>query len=241
MSIQIKVLEKPNIKKVKMLCDNCIDEKLKMYPMVDDAFSTASFNIIVGRMGYGKTSLITSFMKTIFRKAFENVFVIIPPNSRASIENDIYGKNLPEDQIYDTLTEEGLTDIYNRLQESTSEGYNSILIIDDFQAQMKEANIVKALQKIITKMRHLRVSIWLLQQNFQALTKSLRELASNLIIYNLGKSQLTKIFDEVIELPKDKYQELIDLAFKEKHDWLLFNFHRSKKVYRMFDEIIFHE
>ena len=241
MSIQIKVLEKPNIKKVKMLCDNCIDEKLKMYPMVDDAFSTASFNIIVGRMGYGKTSLITSFMKTIFRKAFENVFVIIPPNSRASIENDIYGKNLPEDQIYDTLTEEGLTDIYNRLQESTSEGYNSILIIDDFQAQMKEANIVKALQKIITKMRHLRVSIWLLQQNFQALTKSLRELASNLIIYNLGKSQLTKIFDEVIELPKDKYQELIDLAFKEKHDWLLFNFHRSKKVYRMFDEIIFQE
>ena len=241
MSIQIKVLEKPNIKKVKMLCDNCIDEKLKMYPMVDDAFSTASFNIIVGRMGYGKTSLITSFMKTIFKKAFENVFVIIPPNSRASIENDIYGKNLPEDQIYDTLTEEGLTDIYNRLQESTSEGYNSILIIDDFQAQMKEANIVKALQKIITKMRHLRVSIWLLQQNFQALTKSLRELASNLIIYNLGKSQLTKIFDEVIELPKDKYQELIDLAFKEKHDWLLFNFHRSKKVYRMFDEIIFHE
>lgn len=241
MSIQIKVLEKPNIKKVKMLCDNCIDPKLKMYPMVEDAFSTASFNIIVGRMGYGKTSLITSFMKTIFKKAFENVFVIIPPNSRASIENDIYGKNLPEDQIYDTLTEEGLTDIYNRLQESSNEGYNSILIIDDFQAQMKDANIVKALQKIITKMRHLRVSIWLLQQNFQALTKSLRELASNLIIYNLGKSQLTKIFDEVIELPKDKYQELIDLAFKEKHDWLLFNFHRSKKVYRMFDEIIFQE
>ena len=239
MSIQIKVLDKPNIKKVKMNCDVCIDERMKLYPMVEDAFSTSSFNIIVARMGFGKTSLITSFMKTIFKKAFENIFVVIPPNSRASIDDDIYGKNLPEDQIYDTLSEEGLADIYSRLQESSSEGYNSILIIDDFQAQMKDANIVKALQKIITKMRHLRVSVWLLQQNYQALAKPLRELASNLIIFNLGKSQLTKIFEETIELSKEKYQDLIDLAFKEKHDWLLFNLHRSKKVYRMFDEIIF--
>lgn len=239
MSIQIKVLEKPNIKKIKMNCDECIDEKMKLYPMVEDAFSTSSFNIIAAKMGYGKTSLITSFMTTIFRKSFENVFIIIPPNSRESIENDIYGKNLPEDQIQDTLSVEGLMDIYTRLQESSAEGYNSILIIDDFQAQMKDADIVKALQKIITKMRHLRCSVWLLQQNFQALAKPLRELASNIIIYNLGKSQLTKLFDEVIELPQNKYQELIDLAFKEKHDWLLFNLHRSKKIYRMFDEIIF--
>ena len=241
MSISIKVLEKPNIKKTKMNCDMCIDEKLKLYPMVEDAFSSTSFNIIVAKMGFGKTSLITGFMKTIFKKTFENIFIIIPPNSRASIDNDIYGKNLPADQIYDTLTEEGLTDIYNKLQESSNEGYNSILIIDDFQAQMKEVNIVKALQKIITKMRHLRVSVWLLQQNYQALHKSLRELTSNLIIFNLGKSQLNKLFEETIELPKDKYQELIDLAFKEKHDWLLFNLHKSKKIYRMFDEIIFAE
>jgi len=217
----------------------CIDERMKLYPMVDDAFSTASFNIIVAKMGFGKTSLITSFMKTIFKKAFENIFIIIPPNSRASIDDDIYGKNLPEDQIYDTLSDEGLADIYSKLQESSSEGYNSILIIDDFQAQMKEVSIVKALQKIITKIRHLRVSVWLLQQNYQALPKPLRELASNLIIFNLGKSQLSKIFEESIELSKDKYQDLIDISFKEKHDWLLFNFHRSKKIYRMFDEIIF--
>lgn len=241
MSIEIKVLDKPDIKKVKMNCDECIDPKMKLYPMVEDAFSTSSFNIIIGRMGYGKTSLITSFMKTIFKKSFENVFIVIPPNSRESIENDIYGKNLPADQIYDTLSEEGLMDIYEKLRESSSEGYNSILIVDDFQAQMKDANIVKALQKIITKMRHLRCSVWLLQQNFQALAKPLRELASNLIVYNLGKSQMTKLLDEVVELPPNKYQDLIDLAYKEKHDWLLFNLHRSKKVYRMFDEIIFHD
>ena len=100
---------------------------------------------------------------------------------------------LLKDQLHDTLTEEGLTEIYLQLQESSKEKENSMLIIDDFQAQLKEPAIVKTLQKIITKMRHLRCSIFLLQQNFQALQKPLRELVSNLIIFNLGKSQLSKI------------------------------------------------
>ena len=116
-----------------------------------------------------------------------------------------------------------------------------MLIIDDFQAQLKEPAIVKILQKIITKMRHLRCSIFLLQQNFQALQKPLRELVSNLIIFNLGKSQLSKIFEEVVQMDKDKYEKLIQMSFVEPHDWILINFHRSKKLYKMFDEIVFDE
>jgi ABC-type antimicrobial peptide transport system ATPase subunit len=135
-------------------------------------------------------------------------------------------------------TEEILINIYEKLQENAKEGYNSILIIDDFQAQMKDANIVKVLQKIISKHRHLKTTIFLLQQNFQALAKPLRELMSNLIIFNCGKSQMSKVFDEVINLEKHKYQDLMDIAYQDKHDWLLFNFNKSKKIYKNFDEII---
>jgi len=95
------------------------------------------------------------------------------------------------------------------------------------------------LQKIVTKMRHLRTTIFLLQQNFQALQKPLRELVSNLIIFNVGKSQLEKIFNEIVQMDKEKYEKLIKIAFVEPHDWILINFHRSKKIYRMFDEIVF--
>ena len=91
----------------------------------------------------------------------------MPENSRTSIENDIFTKHLPADQLYDTLTELGLTEIYERLQESSKEKENSMLIIDDFQAQLKEPAIVKVLQKIITKMRHLRCTIFLLQKIFK--------------------------------------------------------------------------
>jgi hypothetical protein len=163
----------------------------------------------------------------------------MPENSRSSIENDIFTKHLPAEQLYDTLTEEGLTEIYERLQESSKEKENSMLIIDDFQAQLKEPAIVKVLQKIITKMRHLRCTIFLLQQNFQSLQKPLRELVSNLLIFNVGKSQLSKIFEEIVQMEKEKYEKLIQVSFVEPHDWILINFHRSKKIYRMFDEIVF--
>ena len=89
----------------------------------------------------------------------------MPENSRSSIENDIFSKHLPPEQLYDNLTEDGLMEIYEKLQESSKDKENNLLIIDDFQAQLKKI-IIKVLQKFITKMRHLRVKIFLLQQNF---------------------------------------------------------------------------
>ena len=237
--ISIKPLKKPELGNIKMNCDRIIHKKLADFPMTNDAWSTNNFTVIVGKMGQGKTSLLTNLVKNVFNKCFENIYLIMPENSRSSIENDIFTKHLPAEQLYDTLTEEGLTEIYERLQESSKEKENSMLIIDDFQAQLKEPAIVKVLQKIITKMRHLRCTIFLLQQNFQALQKPLRELVSNLLIFNAGKSQLSKIFEEIVQMEKEKYEKLIQVSFVEPHDWILINFYRSKKIYRMFDEIVF--
>ena len=90
-------------------------------------------------------------------------------------------------------------------------------------------------------MRHLRCSIFLLNQNFQALHKSLRELITNLIVFNVGKSQLNKIFEEVVQMDKNKYQDLIDLAYQNKNDWLAINVNGSRNIYRMFDKIIYED
>jgi thymidine kinase len=239
--VHIKKLDKPDLGHVKMNCDDIIAEKLTKYPMINEAFSTTSFNILCGRMGSGKTSLLTSLVKKVFKKCFETIYVFMPSNSRASIENDIYGKHLPEDQLFDTLTLENITSVYNSIQENSAECYNSLIIIDDFQVALKDPDILKVLQKIITKMRHLRTTIFLLQQNFQALAKPLRELASNLIIFNLGRSQLTKVFEEVIQLHKDKFQEIVDISFKDPHDWILINLHKSRSIYRNFDKLIIND
>ena len=222
-----------------MNCDDCIDEKLKKYPMCEDLWSNTSFNVILGKMGQGKTSLVTNLIKTVFKKCFHHIIVFIPTTSRESIENDIYGKQLPESDLYDDLTEETLAEVMDKLEENSSNGEFTLLLIDDFQAALKNPNIINILQKIVTRMRHLRTSIFILQQNFQKLSKFLRELVTNVITFNVGKSQLDKLFDEIVQLDKNKYQNLIDLAFQNKNDWIAINVNGSRNIYRMFDKINF--
>lgn len=235
--MKLEVLDKPNLKKVKMNCDDCIDERLNKYPMSEDLWGHTSFNIILGKMGQGKTSLATNLIKTVFKKCFHHIIVFIPATSRESIENDIYGRYIPDEDLYDDLTEETLDEVLEKITERSSNGEYTLLLIDDFQAALKNPVIINTLQKIITRMRHLRTTIFLLQQNFQKLAKFLRELVTNVITFNIGKSQLNKLFDEVVQMDKNKYQELIDLAFVNKNDWIAINVNGSRNIYRMFDKI----
>lgn len=239
--MHIEELPKPNLKKVKMNVDDIIDEKLLKYPMVEDLFCRTSFNVILGKMGQGKTSLITNLVKTVFKKCFEHIIIFIPASSRRSIDNDIYGKHLPSADLYDALTEENLDEVIEKIEESAEENENTLLIIDDFQAALKDPDVLIRLQKIVTRMRHMRTTIFILQQNFQKMAKFLRELVTNVITFNTGKSQLTKLFEETVQLDKDKFQVLVDLAFKEKNDWIAINVNGNRNIYRGFDKIVFSE
>jgi hypothetical protein len=236
-AVYIEELKKPNLPPTKMNCDDCIDPKLNIYPMIQDSFSKTSFNVCLGSMGSGKTSLIVSLIKGIFKKCFHSIYVIMPPNSRASLENDIFSK-LPQEQVYDDLNENVLNDIYEKAKNDSSEGYYTLLIIDDFQNMFKQTNIEKILQKLILKMRHIRTTTFLLQQNVKSLPRNLRMLVSNYITFDLGKSQMMDLFDESIQLDKNKFQQIMDLGFKQKYDWLLINL-RNKNIYAKFDKIIY--
>ena len=77
-------------------------------------------------------------------------------------------------------------------------------------------------------------------QNFFALHKSLREIVSNVVLFKLGKSQTDKIFNELIELHRDKFDEIRRLVLNEKYNWMFINL-GSQKIYKKFDEIIFNE
>jgi KaiC/GvpD/RAD55 family RecA-like ATPase len=239
--MHIEILEKPNFKKVRMLCDDIIDDKILKFPMTADLFSRTSFNVILGKMGQGKTSLITNLVKTVFKKCFEHIIIFIPAGSRRSIENDIYGKNLPSADLYDTLTEENLDEVIEKIEEAAEEGENTLLIIDDFQAALKDPDVLARLQKIVTRMRHMRTTIFILQQNFQKMAKFLRELVTNVITFNTGKSQLTKLFEETVQIDKDKFQALTDIAFRDKNDWIAINVNGARNIYRGFDRIVFDE
>jgi len=240
MSVSVEVLDKPKLGAVKMKCDNFIDRKLtEQGEMVLNAFSKSHFTIICGRMGQGKTTLAVNLVNRVMRKCYENMYVFIPRNSRKSLKVDIFEKYLPENNVYETLTADDLHALYDTLKEESAEGNNSLILIDDFQMQMKDKDIIHILQRIITEMRHLRTSIILLQQNFQKLHKPLRELISNIIFFDLGKSQNEKIFDETMQIPREQFQQIVDLGFKTKHDWILADLKKRDIYINGGDRIIF--
>jgi len=166
------------------------------------------------------------------------MIVFIPTGSRRSIENDIYGKHLPDADLYDALTANNLDEVIEKLEENSENEENTLIIIDDFQSALKDPDVLARLQKIVTRMRHMRTTIFILQQNFQKMAKFMRELVTNVITFNVGKSQLDKLFEETVQLDKNKFQALIDLAFQERNDWIAINVNGNRNVYRMFDRIV---
>jgi DNA replication protein DnaC len=237
--MKIKELEKPNLDTVKMKCDNVISNKLLKYPMVSDCFSKTSFTIIVGKPGSGKTSLLLSLLssKKIFKKTFHTIFCAIPSASLNSIEKNIFEK-LPPDQLFEDLTIELLEELYTRSQENAENDYNSILVIDDLQSILKDVAIAKGLEKLIIKRRHIHLTIFLLNQNYGKLPRPLRLLATNIIAFDIGKIQFSQIFEEHIDINKNMYDQIINFVFSgNKHEWLCINT-VSKRLYKMFDEVI---
>lgn len=239
MPIELKPLEKPKLKKVLMLCDVVIDNKLLKYPVIDECFARTNFTIVAGLMGQGKTTLAVQMINSLFKGCFSDIYVIMPENSIASIPDKVnFTKHLdPEEHLYHEYNEDTLNTIYDKLQENAANDNHSLLLIDDFGNDIKNKSSEKLLNRIIIRMRHLRCSVMVLAQNIYQLPKKMREVCTNLITYNLGKSQMEKIFHEFMNMKNDEFTEVMKL-YKDPHTYLLLNIRKQKLYYKFEAEVI---
>jgi len=142
--------------------------------------------------------------------------------------------------LYEELNEQTIDELYEKLKHNSSKTNISIVIYDDVQKSLKTPRVLKSLKNIICNQRHLKVVYLILLQNFYALDRSLREVINNIILFKLGKSQTEKIFGEIIETYKDRFDDIRRLVYDQGHNWLFVNV-RSQRMYKMFDEIICEE
>jgi KaiC/GvpD/RAD55 family RecA-like ATPase len=244
--IRLKENEKPHLKFPKMVCDDVIHEKLKKYEMINDCLSKSSVNVVLGRMGSGKTSLVLSFLtnKEIFKGTFHNLFLYIPFCSISSLRDNIFEKMENEEGYhqYDELTEENIEHTRDKIKEATMNKEYSLLIIDDMQEQLKQKDVKKILENLIIKKRHYRLTIFILQQSYKNLELRMRQLMDNFFIFELGKNEMRDIFDETIKLKEQTFNDVLKIAYNDsnKHNFLVIN-NKSKKMYKNFDEIEINE
>lgn len=230
----------PKFDNVAMTCDTLIDPKLEKYEPVKTCFSNPATTLMLGKMGVGKTTTMINLMKKCFKKCFHNCILVMPENSIMSIpeKDNIFYKYLDEEDIFHEYTPEVLESIYDRLQETSERGEYTILIIDDFGSAIKNKDTEEILNRIIIRQRHLKVSTFLLLQNYFQLSKRIREVATNIYMFNIGKSQSHKVLAEQIELRPNEFDDFMSL-YKKPHDFILISLKHKRYFYNMKDEIIF--
>jgi GTPase SAR1 family protein len=239
MKIEIKKNNCPNLGKVNFACDKELSSKLNQYELCKDHMNKYNTTLLIGTQGSGKTSLLINMVKKLYKKVFDKVFVFMPSTSRQSLNPNIFDV-LPENQLFEELNEQTITQVYEEIKELSADGKRCLIIYDDVQKSLKNKYVLNSLKNIIANQRHLHVVNLILVQNFFALHKSLREIVNNVVLFKLGKSQTEKVFNEIIEIHRDKFDKIRDLVYDEKYNWLFVNV-ATQRIYKKFDEIIFEE
>jgi adenylate kinase family enzyme len=219
-----------------MLCDKKLHPKLDDYELTK-FLNCHSTNLIVGKPGSGKTSMIYSFMKSkkLLAKVYDKIYLFQPEQSRASMKDKLFDQ-LPEDQKFDELNIENLEYIKDNLDEDE----NIAIIFDDMGAYLKNNETKKMLKEFIMNRRHYHMSIYFLCQTYYSIEKDIRKLFSNLFIFKCSRHEMLNITSEMIEQHNDKISDIVKIVYDKPHNFLFINVD-SQRMFKNWDELIFNE
>jgi hypothetical protein len=229
------VTEPKRKKRVKMVCDVVLSEKMTPYPALDVCFNKYSCSIFVGGQGSGKTTLAMQLLSGPLRKVFHQIFVCMPVSSMNSIKDSPLSK-LPGDQIFDSLSPDVAAELLQRVTENAARGEKSFILLDDVQRDLKDAETLRSLLHIVANMRHLHCSILVLAQNYVKVSPQLRNISSNLLIFSLSKAQLAKLHEEHLSMHVKDWDKITKATFGSGgRKFLLYNT-ASIRLFRGFGE-----
>ena len=234
--IHIKHNEKPHLPSCEMLCDKKLHPKLDKYELTK-FLNCHSTNLIVGKPGSGKTSMLYAFMKSkkLLSKVYDRIYIFQPEQSRASMKDKLFDQ-LPEDQKFDELTFENLQYIKDTLDPEE----NVCILFDDMGAYLKNNETRKLLKEIIMNRRHYHISIYFLVQTWYSIEKDVRKLFSNLFVFKCSRHEMLNITSEMIEQHNDKIGEIVKIVYDKPHNFLFVNVD-SQRMFKNWDEMIFED
>lgn len=142
---------------VKFQCDKSLGDIPAPLP------SSCFFMILCGKPASGKSTLCSNLLtkKDIYRKKFDNVYLIMPKNSLGSLPATHpfrkHNEASPE-KCFSDLTGEILFKILNECKRSADAGETSLIMCDDMLHAYKNTDVVDQLKELASNRRHYKTS-----------------------------------------------------------------------------------
>ena len=196
--------------------------------------------VMVAKPGSGKSTLLENLLtrKEYYRRKFDNIYAFIPSNSFASLpEKSLLKKH---DKVYDNLNIETLDKIMQKIYKSAADEENSLLVIDDQLHALKDVELLRQLEMIFSNRRHLRTSTIISTQVWNSLPLILRKVLSHAIVWKVGsgKEQASILEEAFPGTKKEDAEELLRMAHKGRHDFLLIDLVNGKYWNSDLDELV---
>jgi hypothetical protein len=191
---------------------------------------------IIGSAGSGKTSLMVNMLRSpqCYKKAYHHVHLVIPPHSLASLDMKMFKKH---DKCYDELDFATLDKIHEKAMAASDEDEFSLLVIDDQTAALKDRDVQRLMKLLIYNRRHLRLSIIMLVQSYNAIPLPVRKTISHFAMLRpRNKKEYEAIFKELIFLDPQTADDMMRFVFRDRYDFIFCDVEKSL-FFRNFDRI----
>lgn len=186
----------------------------------------AHFAAFIGPPRSGKTSLSTALLTQtdprIYRAVFDHVHLIVP---RPSFESMINSPFAGHSKVHHEFSAGLMASLMGQLEKRTRQEESTLIIIDDFAAELKDQTVRKALERFINNRRHLRLSVWIIAQTYRALPLSTRKLVTHLFMFRPNNTaELESVRTELVPLDRRLFEAYYQHVFSpgaDPHTWLL--------------------
>lgn len=188
-------------------------------------------SVYVGAGGSGKSSLMLGMFKKggAYHKKFHNLYMFVPSASFHSVQDHPF-KN--HDRVYYEMTADGLAELHDELLERKNEYAEALdewkedknktkpemetncVIIDDMASILKAKDVLRELNRMLIKARHLNTCFIFTLQSILYFPKILRRQITNATVFKPRNSAETIVIaDELLQMSKEDSKIIMDYVF----------------------------
>lgn len=182
---------------------------------------------LIGSGGSGKTSLLLSMFKSskFYRSKFDNIYLFTPQSSFLSVEKHPFSQH---DKVFHELSPDVLHHVYdelidlkqNNLEEGIPPEYN-LVIIDDFANALKDNDLIKTLNTMLIKARHLNTAFVFTLQSYNLFPLTLRKQITNMTLFKpKNQKEWEIVTSELLNMTKDNAVQLYDYLYDKNYQHL---------------------